>query len=67
MEDVTLTVLTFLISLVQILFIIFKLSHIITWSWIGVLSPLWITLGFVFICLLIEIIGTIMDTIKSPK
>lgn len=65
--DLMLTVLTTLISLVQTLFIILKLSRAITWSWIGVLSPLWITLGFIFICLLTVIIGTIMDTIKSPK
>lgn len=67
MEDIMLKVLTILIVLVQILFIVFKLSHIITWSWIVVLSPLWIILGFIFVCLLIEILGMVIDNIKSQK
>ena len=34
-------------SLLTVLFIGLKLSGIITWSWLWVLSPLWIPLGIV--------------------
>ena len=32
-----------LVGLVTIVFIILKLCHVITWSWIWVLSPFWIS------------------------
>jgi len=41
----------------QILFIAFKLTDIITWSWFWVLSPMWI---YGFIILLYLIIAIIM-------
>ena len=40
-------------GLLTIAFIILKLCNVITWSWIWVLSPLWI--GFALVVLLILI------------
>lgn len=41
-----------------LMFIGFKLTHIISWSWLWVLSPLWITLilavSIGVVCVLIE-------------
>lgn len=38
---------------VQIVFIIFKLLKIISWSWVVVLWPLWINIAFVAVCLML--------------
>ena len=35
-----------------IIFIILKLTEVITWSWLWVLSPLWISAALVFLFLL---------------
>lgn len=47
-------------GLLTLLFIGLKLGHVITWSWLWVLSPLWIsallfTVGFVvvFVCIVV--------------
>ena len=37
------------VSLLQICFIVLKLTNLITWSWFWVLAPLWIELLFVLI------------------
>jgi len=34
-------------SLLTIAFIVLKLTGVITWSWVWVLSPIWITLALV--------------------
>ena len=44
-------------GLLAIVFIVLKLCHVITWSWIWVLSPIWIP-AFVGIIILL-IIGVI--------
>ena len=41
---------------VQIIFIIFKLTNVISWSWITVLIPFWIWLTILFIGLFIIIL-----------
>lgn len=33
------------VGVLQIVFIVLKLCGVITWSWLWVLSPLWISLG----------------------
>lgn len=48
-------------SLLAIAFIVLKLCHVIEWSWLWVLSPIWITLG---IGILLIIIGLIVFAIK---
>ena len=46
------------VGLLTIAFIVLKLCNIITWSWLWVLSPIWISvLLFVFIVLLIFILS----------
>ena len=37
----------------QLLFIALKLTGVINWSWLWVLSPTWISLVIVVICLII--------------
>lgn len=40
-------------GLLTIVFIVLKLTEVINWSWIWVLSPLWIDFGLVVILLVI--------------
>lgn len=48
-------------SLLAVLFIGLKLGKVIDWSWVWVLSPLWIPLGIAGICLIIIGIAAITD------
>lgn len=50
-------------GLLTIAFIVLKLCHIINWSWVWVLSPIWISLGLGIIVLLVIIV--IDDVIKT--
>lgn len=34
------------VGLLTVLFVALKLTHVIAWSWLWVLSPIWISLGF---------------------
>ena len=43
-------------SILTIVFIVLKLTGVISWSWIWVLSPVWITAGIVLICIVVSII-----------
>lgn len=46
-------------GLLTLLFIGLKLSHVISWSWLWVLSPLWISFGlFILTIIIIMIIVT---------
>ena len=47
-------------GLLTILFIALKLCKVIDWSWVWVLSPLWIDLGLGIIAILIAIILTLI-------
>ena len=49
-------------GLLTVLFVGLKLTHYIDWSWWWVLSPLWISAGFVLTILLIVLIGVIITT-----
>ena len=40
-------------SVLQIVFIVLKLCHVIDWSWWWVLSPTWISIIIVFLIVLI--------------
>ena len=44
-------------GLLQLLFIALKLVGVINWSWLWVLSPTWISLVIVVICLVIMLWG----------
>lgn len=43
-------------GLLTIVFIVLKLLKVINWSWLWVLSPLWITIALVIILTLLSII-----------
>lgn len=51
-------------SLLAVAFIVLKLCHVINWSWIWVLSPIWIPLCLV---ILIVAIVAIIFFIKNRK
>lgn len=40
-------------TVLAIVFIVLKLCNLITWSWVWVLSPLWISFGLILAILLI--------------
>lgn len=42
-------------GLLTIVFIVLKLTHVIEWSWVWVLSPLWISLALGLVVLAIAI------------
>ena len=44
------------VSLLQIAFIVLKLCKVINWSWIWVLSPLWISAAFTVGVLIVVLI-----------
>ena len=43
-------------SLLAVAFIVLKLCDVITWSWLWVLSPLWIPVALVLVVILIYFI-----------
>lgn len=43
-------------EILQIVFIILKLCHVVEWSWIWVLAPTWISLVIAIIVIIIAII-----------
>lgn len=49
------------IGLLTIVFIVLKLCHVITWSWIWVLGPLWIP---ILIGMIIVLIINVLASIK---
>lgn len=59
MDNTNKSTITFM-DLLQIAFIILKLTNVITWSWPWVLSPLWISI-------LLNIIFTVIHTIKNIR
>ena len=53
-----------IVSILTLIFIILKITNKITWSWIWVLSPIWIT--FIFAIIIFAII-LIVGRIKKGK
>jgi hypothetical protein len=43
-------------GLLTLAFIVLKLTKVIDWSWLWVLSPIWISIVIVLICVIIAII-----------
>lgn len=43
-------------GLLTIAFIVLKLCKVINWSWVWVLSPLWISFGLVVVILIVALI-----------
>lgn len=44
------------VGLLQIVFVVLKLTNIISWSWWWVLSPLWISILLILITILVMIV-----------
>ena len=63
----TVSVGTSFVGLLTIIFIVLKLTKVITWSWRWVLSPIWITWGLVIVMLFILGIASIALAIKENK
>lgn len=55
------------VGLLTIVFIVLKLLGKITWSWWWVLSPLWISAGFVLLVLLGVFLGVIISVNNDKK
>ena len=47
-------------GLLTIAFIVLKLCHVIDWSWWWVLSPLWISVGLIFLLSLLILIVSVL-------
>ena len=56
------------LGLLTLVFIVLKLTHYIDWSWLWVLSPLWLGwLSLTAILFVLALIGIGKTTIKSKK
>ena len=65
--NVTYTGVTF-VGLLTIVFIALKLTGFISWSWLWVLSPLWIEFLLALVIILIILIAALIVAIKNkPK
>ncbi len=51
-------------GLLTIVFIVLKLTNVIAWSWLWVLSPLWIPFAIGLVIGIIVLIGICVGTIK---
>lgn len=46
-----------IVTVLAIVFIVLKVCNLITWSWVWVLSPLWISFGLM--CIMLMIVGVV--------
>ena len=56
-----------ILLILLILFIIFKVTGVISWSWGIVLIPLWILLGIIGIAFFLTIVVAIIVAIRKSK
>ena len=56
-----------ILSILLIMFIILKVTGVISWSWGIVLLPLWILLGIIGIACFLAIVIAIIVAIRKPK
>jgi hypothetical protein len=54
-------------GLLAIVFITLKLTGVISWSWVWVLSPIWITLAFGLLLLLVGAVLTAIVIARSNR
>lgn len=54
-------------GLLTIAFIVLKLCHVIDWSWLWVLSPLWISVGLTIGILLIALLVAFVVLLFKKK
>lgn len=55
-----------ILGVLQIVFLVLKLTGLITWSWAVVLIPLWISLG-IFVIFLIVTIIVVKNNFKTKR
>ena len=55
-----------ILGVLQIVFLVLKLTGLITWSWTVVLSPLWISLVMLVIFLIVTII-VVKNNFKTKR
>ena len=55
------------VGLLTIVFITLKLLGVITWSWVWVLAPLWISLAIVLIVILIALVIAVVMTLIDKE
>lgn len=55
-----------ILGVLQIVFLVLKLTGLITWSWAVVLIPLWISLGILVIFLIVTII-VVKNNFKTKR
>ena len=55
------------VGLLTIVFIVLKLGKVISWSWLWVLSPLWIVAGITVLVLIGCLIYAVIDTKRGNK
>lgn len=56
------------LGLLTLVFIVLKLTHYIDWSWVWVLSPLWLGwLGVTAILFVLALVGIGKTTIKNKS
>ena len=56
-----------ILLILLILFIILKVTGVISWSWGIVLLPLWILLGIIGVAFFLTIVIAIIVAIRKPK
>ena len=56
-----------ILLILLILFIILKVTGVISWSWVIVLLPLWILLGIIGIAFFLTIVVAIIVAIRNSK
>ena len=56
-----------ILLILLILFIIFKVTGVISWSWGIVLIPLWILLGIIGVAFFLTIVVAIIVAIRKSK
>jgi|WetSurMetagenome_2_1015567.scaffolds.fasta_scaffold759381_2 hypothetical protein len=54
-------------TILTLIFVVLKLTHTIDWSWVWVLSPLWIAAAFVVAVLLLVAIIAVIVAVASDK
>ena len=61
-----------IVGVLTLIFIVLKVTGLITWSWLWVLSPLWITIALYFVLVILflffcAIVMAINDAIKNDE
>ena len=54
-------------TILTIIFVVLKLVGVIEWSWVWVLSPIWITVALSFVLLLIGLLLVVIAAIIENK